>query len=276
MTCKAHVLSVVSLLITMLAILTATPAQLMGRGKPSAKSVTVATSHDAGLQLFLPPISYESGGDNPFSVVVADVNGDGKPDLLVGNQCTGPDYCGSPGLVSVLVGTGDGTFQPFALVDSLYVADVNGDSKVDIVATHGFGNGGTLPSGSVDVLLNSAAFQDTTPPVVTLSATPKILWPPNAKMVPVTVSGTITDIGSGVNVNSATYIVKDEYGKVQPKGTIILGSEGAYSFDISLQASRLRSDLDGRRYTVTVQTKDNAGNVGSKTCPVIVPHNHGG
>jgi hypothetical protein len=79
-----------------------------------------------------------------------------------------------------------------------------------------------------------------------------------------------------VNVNSATYVVKDEYGKVQPKGTIILGSQGAYSFDISLQASRLRSDLDGRRYTVTLQAKDNAGNVGSKTSTVIVPHNQGG
>ena len=115
----------------------------------------------------------------------------------------------------------------------------------------------------------------TTPPVITLSATPKLLWPPNGNLVPVKISGKITDAGSGVNVNSASYAVKDEYGKVQPHGAIVLGSGGAYFFSVSLQASRLGTDLNGRRYTVTIQAKDNAGNTGSNTIAVTVPHDRG-
>src|SRR5258708_19736735 len=52
--------------------------------------------------LFLPAVAYHSGGYD-FSLAVAGVNGDGKPDLLVA------DYNGS---VEVLLGNGDGTFQP--------------------------------------------------------------------------------------------------------------------------------------------------------------------
>jgi len=128
--------------------------------------------------------------------------------------------------------------------------------------------------GGADAFVAKIASQ-TTPPVITLSVTPKVLWPPNGKMVPVSVSGTITDTGSGVNVNSAAYAVNDEYGEVQPQGAITLGLGGAYSFTILLQASRLGTDLDGRHYAVTVQAKDNAGNVGSKTSAVIVPHDQG-
>jgi virginiamycin B lyase len=116
---------------------------------------------------------------------------------------------------------------------------------------------------------------DTTPPIVTLQLTPKSLWPPNGKMVPVTVSGTITDTGSGVNAGTAAYAVSDEYGKVQPQGAIGLGPGGAYSFTVLLQASRLGMDTDGRRYEVTVRATDNAGNGGSKTGVVNVPHDQG-
>ena len=102
---------------------------------------------------------------------------------------------------------------------------------------------------------------------------PKRLWPPNGRMVPVMVSGTITDTGSGVNVGTAAYSVTDEYGKVQPAGAIALGPGGNYSFTVLLQASRQGSDLNGRHYKISVRAKDNVGNQGSKTKVVTVPHN---
>src|SRR5262245_39085621 len=43
-------------------------------------------------------------GTHPTAVAAADVNGDGRPDLVVANQ--------GDGTVGVLLGQGDGSFQP--------------------------------------------------------------------------------------------------------------------------------------------------------------------
>jgi hypothetical protein len=92
---------------------------------------------------FQPVATYGSGGVIPQSVAIADVNGDGKPDLLVAN-CgpTGSSNCGvtGNGVVGVLLGNGDGSFQPAVSydaggrnADSVVVTDVNGDGKPDLV-----------------------------------------------------------------------------------------------------------------------------------------------
>ena len=72
-------------------------------------------------------------------------------------------------------------------------------------------------------------------------------------MVPVTVSGTITN--TGCTVTTPAYAVTDEYGQIQPSGAITLDSAGNYSFIVLLQASRLGTDLDGRQYTITVRAR---------------------
>jgi hypothetical protein len=87
---------------------------------------------------------FTGSGDAPV-VAVADVNRDGKPDVVVGTQF------GVPGTASLLLGVGDGSFQPFRLVDlgsgsaenAAAVGDFNGDGNPDLAVTGGvaLGNG---------------------------------------------------------------------------------------------------------------------------------------
>ena len=93
---------------------------------------------------FQAAVTYGTGGIYADSVAVADVNGDGKLDLVAENY-------GSNN-VGVLLGNGDGTFQTAvtygsggAYPYSVAVADVNGDGKPDIVvANSGSSNVGVL------------------------------------------------------------------------------------------------------------------------------------
>ena len=86
---------------------------------------------------FQPAVSYDSGGIIATSVAITDVNGDGRPDLVVANECN-TQAC-KHGVVAVLLGNGDGTFKkamkfPAGITpDSVVVADVNGDGKPDAV-----------------------------------------------------------------------------------------------------------------------------------------------
>ena len=185
---KTHTLSAFVLFLTGLTVLIAfaAPARQAGTAQPSAKSsaasvlmqarptqgllpalprVVRAVSrlqekrHAATMMTpdnslsFLPAVTYDSGGAFPASVAVADLNVDGKPDLVVVN-----DFSSS---VGVLLGNGDGTFQPAASYDSgglfaqwVAVADVNGDGKPDILVADQCVNSGDC-SGSVGVLLGN-------------------------------------------------------------------------------------------------------------------------
>jgi hypothetical protein len=92
---------------------------------------------------FAPAVEYETGGQSAISVAIADVNGDGKLDLVVANNCASVGHCNKPGSVGVLLGNGDGTFAPAVaylsgglFAKSVAVADVNGDGKPDIVVAN--------------------------------------------------------------------------------------------------------------------------------------------
>lgn len=113
-------------------------------------------------------------------------------------------------------------------------------------------------------------------PGVTITANPAQVWPPNGKPVVVTVSGTITDTGTGVNSNSVSYNVADEYASVQPAGQFTLNPDGTFSFTVTLTARRNGFDRDGRVYTITVLAADGAGVVGGGAATVTVLHDRRG
>jgi probable HAF family extracellular repeat protein len=112
---------------------------------------------------------------------------------------------------------------------------------------------------------------DTTPPVITVSASPSTLRPPNGRLVTVMVSGAITDGATGSGVQASMYQVTDEYGQIQPSGNLTLDEGGQYGFTVALEASRNGNDRDGRQYTITVSATDHAGNSSSASATVTVP-----
>ncbi|HWW15615.1 MAG TPA: VCBS repeat-containing protein [Candidatus Dormibacteraeota bacterium] len=93
-------------------------------------------------------------GQNVNNAVVADFNGDGKPDLAISM----PDA----NEVQVLLGNGDGTFTPMPAISAvgafvIAMGDFNGDGKADLVVVNGgpgtltilLGNGdGTFTQGA--------------------------------------------------------------------------------------------------------------------------------
>lgn len=97
---------------------------------------TVSILMNNGNGTFQEPTAYATGPE-PSSVVAADFNRDSKPDLAVANSGSPLNGVG-PGLVSVLLNNGDGTFV--SKVDyvtsqnpvSVVAGDFHGDGKLDL------------------------------------------------------------------------------------------------------------------------------------------------
>ncbi len=91
----------------------------------------------AAVDPYLPAV--ESGvGADPVAVAAGDLNGDGKPDLVVANK--------SDDTISVLLGEGGGVFAPAVqypvglLPSSIAIGDLDGDGIPDLVVTNELSN----------------------------------------------------------------------------------------------------------------------------------------
>ena len=123
------------------------------------------------------------GGAATGQVALADMNGDGKPDLIT----LGTTNNGDNAELAIALGNGDGTFQTPTVINfgdgsslgfGLAVADFNGDGKLDVavtgfdpgvdtgiflgngdrtVQTSATGSGGLVPSESIGLLVGGTA-----------------------------------------------------------------------------------------------------------------------
>jgi hypothetical protein len=131
------------------------------------------------------------------------------------------------------------------------------------------GKGGTA-SDTVQVTV-----VDTTPPSIgTVSASPNVLWPPNHRMVPVSVAAAVLDAcdaGASCQVLSVT---SNE--PVNGRGDGNTAPDWAITGPLTVDLRAERSGKgNGRVYTITVQCTDASGNSATKTVTVNVPKSQG-
>src|SRR5262249_10478950 len=114
--------------------------------------IIVANNYDGTLSLFLgkgdgafqSKTDIQSSVENPRSVAVADLNGDGKPDLAV---------AGENRTIAILLGSGSGAFQnPVKYTlnlrmgsQAIAVVDSNGDGKPDLALADASGSVTVIP-----------------------------------------------------------------------------------------------------------------------------------
>ena len=128
-------------------------------------------------------------------------------------------------------------------------ADFNAGSVTNVAAATG-----TDPNDQpVTSPTDTVTVTDTTPPTLTqLSANPEFLWPPNGDIIPVTVSGVVSD-NSDVTTLRISFDVFDDPQYTDTPGVpiaqgdgIIPLPDGSFSFVTALEASRFGNDKDGR------------------------------
>jgi hypothetical protein len=142
-----------------------------------------------------------------------------------------------------------------------------GTTTVNCSATDTRGNSA---SGSFTVTVEEAPPPpDTEAPTITsLSASPDELWPPNGKLVSVTISASVHD-----NVDATPFVGVFD---VTANETIT----GADWNVVSPLSVELRAERDpqgsGRVYTIWVEAIDEAGNRSVSSVNVTVPHDQGG
>ena len=155
--------------------------------------------------------------------------------------------------------SGDVTVECLPASGSLFPLGVTG---VGCQAIDAAGNSG---GGFFQVTVS-----DTTPPaIVNVVAIPNILWPPNHKMTSVVVTATAVD-AVDPSPSAVTILSVTSNQPINGTGDGDVAPDWVITGPMSLQLRAERAGSQERIYTITLQSTDAAGNVGTATVTVRV------
>jgi parallel beta-helix repeat protein len=159
---------------------------------------------------------------------------------------------------------------PFGTATGLSPTVTLGLGAHTIALTVDDGNGGTATDEVAVIVL------DTSPPILSgIAASPNVLWPPNHKMRPVTVSVSAADAcDTAPPVCQLTAVTSNEPVNGTGDGDTAPDWLIAGGLTANLRAERSGNGT-GRVYTLTVDCTDAAGNGATGTATVTVPHSQG-
>ena len=113
---------------------------------------------------------------------------------------------------------------------------------------------------------------DTTPPEISATATPNILWPPNHKYVEIQVTVTVYDICDPAPTLTFVSITSNEPDNSIGDGNTVNDIVIINDFTFNLRAERSGTG-SGRIYTITYKATDVSGNCAIASVTIEVPHN---
>jgi hypothetical protein len=116
---------------------------------------------------------------------------------------------------------------------------------------------------------------DNTPPTITsISVNPSVLWPPNHKMVPVSVSVSTRDNCDAKPICGIAPITSNEPINGLGDGDTAPDWEITGDLTVNLRAERSGTGI-GRIYTIAITCTDTTGNPSVQNVVVTVPHDQG-
>ena len=221
-------------------------------------TVSLVLGHGDGT--FGPGTSDRSTGLDPRAILTEDFNLDGDLDLAVANFLSNS--------ISILPGTDDvfqigpaQDFSFFANPVALAAGDFNNDCRPDLAVL-------TAGNGALSILLNTTPKAPLQIAGVELSK--NVLWPPNHKMVDVTVGHSTTNNCGPVTCTLS--VVSNEPVKGTGDGDSAPDWEIIDEHHIRLRAERAGNG-SGRVYTITITCSDTSGSSASTSVTVSVPRN---